>query len=44
VVLEKAFGLGEKAVQEIEDAVKGANKKPWIKGHIYFMSIDVALP
>jgi hypothetical protein len=26
--LEKAFGLGEKAVQEIEDAVKAANKKP----------------
>jgi hypothetical protein len=45
VVLEKAFGLGEKTVQEIEDAVKAANKKPWMKGHIYtyFMSIDVAL-
>jgi hypothetical protein len=35
VVLEKAFGLGEKAVQKIEYAVKAANKKPWIKGHIY---------
>jgi hypothetical protein len=46
VVLEKAFGLGEKAVQKIEYAVKAANKKPWIKGHIYmhtyFMSVDVA--
>jgi quercetin dioxygenase-like cupin family protein len=28
VVLEKAFGLGEKAVQKIEYAVKAANKKP----------------
>jgi hypothetical protein len=32
--LEKAFGLGEKAVQKIEYAVEAANK-PWIKGHIY---------
>jgi hypothetical protein len=44
VVLEKAFGLGEKTVQKIEDTVKAANKKPWMKGDIYFMSIDVALP
>ncbi|CAM6051859.1 unnamed protein product [Sphagnum compactum] len=28
VVLEKAFGLGEKAVQKIEYAVEAANKKP----------------
>jgi hypothetical protein len=31
--LEKAFGLGEKAVQHIEHTVKAANlvsKKPWI--------------
>jgi hypothetical protein len=27
-VLEKAFGLGEKAVQKIEYAVEAANKKP----------------
>jgi hypothetical protein len=43
VVLEKAFGLGAKAVQKIEYAVEAANKKPWMKGDIYFMSIDVAL-
>jgi hypothetical protein len=28
VVLEKAFGLGAKAVQKIEYAVEAANKKP----------------
>jgi len=35
VVLENAFGLGEKAVQKIQYTVEAANKKPWFKGHVH---------